>query len=91
MPLYEYSCPACGTFEASHPMAEAARPQACPACARLAGRILSAGHVGDGRSGGRGRRRTAREPRLVRRAERPDVPAPTRTHAHATRPWMLGH
>ena len=32
MPTYDYDCDRCGPFSESHPMAEFARPQPCPAC-----------------------------------------------------------
>jgi len=32
MPLYDYSCPACGVFEKWQPAARAGDPVACPGC-----------------------------------------------------------
>ena len=36
MPTYDYDCERCGPFTESHPMAEFALPQACPACGEAA-------------------------------------------------------
>lgn len=46
MPLYDYACAACGEFRAFRPMRESDQPQACPACARLSERTLSAPFLG---------------------------------------------
>lgn len=88
MPIYEYACPACGTFEASCSMGGAGRPRPCPTCARRAPRILSAAHIGGPAARGRGRPRASPEPRLVQREERAPPP-PTVAHSHSGRPWML--
>jgi putative FmdB family regulatory protein len=42
MPFYDYLCERCGTFSALVPMAHASSPRACPGCATLAPRIVSA-------------------------------------------------
>jgi putative FmdB family regulatory protein len=47
MPVYDYSCGACGTFSANRPMAEYREPQACPGCGEPAPRVLSAPHFAD--------------------------------------------
>lgn len=41
MPVYEYQCPDCGTFEALRSMAQYQAPLACPVCAKSAQRILA--------------------------------------------------
>jgi putative FmdB family regulatory protein len=40
MPVYEYSCPTCGPFEATRPIAEFDRPVPCPGCGAEAPREL---------------------------------------------------
>lgn len=42
MPLYEYSCRACGTFSAMRRMAECSQPSDCPDCGSAATRVISA-------------------------------------------------
>jgi putative FmdB family regulatory protein len=52
VPRYEYRCRDCAqTFEVSRPMAESARPAACPAGHGDTVRLLSAVAVTGGRSG----------------------------------------
>ncbi len=41
MPLYEFRCTDCGTFEEWRTMAESSNPAHCPACAQSAQRIYS--------------------------------------------------
>jgi putative FmdB family regulatory protein len=40
MPVYEYSCDACGVFNAQRPMAEYLEPHACPGCGTPSARVL---------------------------------------------------
>lgn len=40
MPTYDYGCERCGPFSESHPMAEFATPQPCPACGEPAPRVF---------------------------------------------------
>jgi len=46
MPNYDYDCQRCGPFSESHPIADYARPQACPACGDLAPRALTLPAIG---------------------------------------------
>lgn len=41
MPIYDFSCPACGAFEAAHPMTGVPRTKQCPACGGDARRVFS--------------------------------------------------
>ena len=41
MPIYDFSCPACGPFEAAHPMTEVPRSGSCPGCGGAARRVFS--------------------------------------------------
>ncbi len=50
MPTYDYDCERCGPFSESHPMAEFALPQACPACGDAAPRALTSPAIGGGRA-----------------------------------------
>ncbi len=40
MAIYEYTCSACGPFEADRPMAEYRQPLACPECGVEAPRVM---------------------------------------------------
>lgn len=40
MPVYDYSCPTCGPFEALMPMARCKDPVTCGACGATAPRVL---------------------------------------------------
>ena len=42
MPLYDYSCAACGPFKAWQAMSAASKPQGCPQCQEPAERALAA-------------------------------------------------
>jgi putative FmdB family regulatory protein len=46
MPTYDYDCQTCGPFSDAYPMAEFAKPQACPGCGDLAPRMLTAPALG---------------------------------------------
>jgi putative FmdB family regulatory protein len=46
MPNYDYDCERCGPFSESHPMAQFALPQACPACGDPAPRALTSPAIG---------------------------------------------
>ena len=48
MPTYDYDCDRCGPFTESHPMAEFALPQPCPACGDAAPRALTSPAIGGG-------------------------------------------
>jgi putative FmdB family regulatory protein len=41
MPLYDYSCEQCGSFEAKREAAEAGTPAACPECGAASDRVWS--------------------------------------------------
>jgi putative FmdB family regulatory protein len=40
MPLYDYDCPHCGTFDAIRSIARREDPAACPTCEQAAQRVL---------------------------------------------------
>ncbi len=42
MPLYEYRCEACGSFDQRRDSADATSPLDCPSCARPARRVYTA-------------------------------------------------
>ncbi|HMJ02976.1 MAG TPA: zinc ribbon domain-containing protein [Conexibacter sp.] len=41
MPVYAFTCEACGPFELSRPMAEAGAPARCPSCRTMARRVFT--------------------------------------------------
>jgi putative FmdB family regulatory protein len=45
MPLYEYECESCGTFESFRPISRASTPCACPSCQAPAERVWSVPRV----------------------------------------------
>ncbi|HWH11290.1 MAG TPA: FmdB family zinc ribbon protein [Solirubrobacteraceae bacterium] len=107
MPVYEYTCPACGPFDREQPVALAsAAPVACGSCGLESARAFHA-------PGGRGPRRTRQLDGAGRstleRIDRSEqgipevgsppagrrmhggVPAPGAHSRHASRPWQIGH
>lgn len=86
MPLYEYGCPACGSFELLLSMAAATREASCPGCGAPARRLVSAPGLS---------RANSAEHRLLERTTRtavePDVvaappPGPGRAPRYTTNP-----
>ncbi len=99
MPLYNYSCADCGPFRAWQSMSNAAEPVACPTCAGLAARMVSAPFVANmdphNRIAHQRNEKSAHEPRV---ATHQMLHGQRRTaqhrhaHRHApTRPWTIGH
>ncbi len=89
MPLYEYRCDTCGTFDERRPSTEATAPLDCPGCAGPARRVYTppGGHsrVGLlGAAGGRDRARLGRaltgEPTVTGRPA--GTRLPSAPHAH---------
>lgn len=91
MPLYEFSCPACGPFELVRPMADAAAAAACPACGSEARRVLTPPHLTvlarPLRAALEWEERSAHEPDVVDEKRGRRLP-----HGHAPAPpWIVGH
>jgi putative FmdB family regulatory protein len=40
MPIYQYRCNACGTFEHYHSLAEYLTPTGCPECSKIATKVI---------------------------------------------------
>ena len=91
MPIYAFACEACGEFDVTRGMADAAAPAACPTCGATARRVFSPP----------GLALLARPMRRVldleeKSAHEPEVATEKRgrplPHRHApTPPWVLEH
>lgn len=46
MPLYEFDCCDCGTFDAQRTVDDRDRPESCPECGKASDRILSIPNLG---------------------------------------------
>ena len=102
MPVYDYHCAACGTFESNRPMKESSDPAACPQCKALTARVLVAPSLNLMKASKRKaeirNEKSANAPEVVTRIT-PD--ASHRAHGHhdahdhrrhkPARPWMIGH
>jgi putative FmdB family regulatory protein len=91
VPVYAYTCAACGPFDVARPMAEAAVPARCPGCGKEARRVFTPpGLALLGRPVRRAldmEEKSAHEPAVV--SEKRGRPMP---HRHApSPPWALGH
>ena len=105
MPLYDYHCTGCGPFRAWRSMHEAREPAPCPDCESPGARAVAAPNLAlmasSRRTAHQRNEKSAHEPRLESRAERPSH-GHQHQHGHgghghhhhhhtATRPWMIGH
>lgn len=107
MPIYEFECGGCGTFEVSRPMAALRPVEPCPRCRAEAPRVFSAFGLLRGKSQQGGARAGSGEPgapKVVRSAAAGEERNEARTRRKAApearsqlqaaghgRPWMMGH
>ena len=100
MPLYDYHCENCGPFRHFRPISERSSPLECDECGAEAERILTATQLNVMSSNNRiaetRNEKSAHEPGVVNvmkpaHEPGPRAPKPQHGHAHAHRPWMLGH
>ncbi|MDQ2963647.1 MAG: zinc ribbon domain-containing protein [Pseudomonadota bacterium] len=103
MPIYDYYCAACGSFEQRRPMKESGEPAACPVCHALSARVLTAPSLnlmkGSDRKAEERNEKSAHAPDVVHRlgpeASDRRHPAHHRSRDYKphkpTRPWMVGH
>jgi putative FmdB family regulatory protein len=88
MPLYEFRCDECGTFDAWRTIVERSAPAPCPSCETMSQRIFSVPALK--LSGTLRFQPESPEPQLVKRE--PDPAARTKARSHTGgRPWMIGH
>ena len=88
MPIYEFSCADCGSFDMTRTIAEAGEPASCPICGRGARRIFSPPNLALLAKGMRGaldlEEKSAHEPDLASEKRGRRLP-----HKHElTPPWV---
>jgi putative FmdB family regulatory protein len=91
MPVYEFTCEGCGTFDLMRPMAESSAPARCPNCGTAAARVFTPPGVAlldaPVRRALDTEDKSAHEPDVV--SERSGRPLP---HSHEpSPPWVLSH
>ncbi len=105
MPVYDYSCDACGVFAVHRPMAEYREPHDCPSCGVPAPRVLLtpprlAGMESARRTAFQTNERAAHSPRQASAHTYMDPAAGARAARDASggaktfpgaRPWMISH
>jgi putative FmdB family regulatory protein len=91
MPLYEYKCETCGSFEQWRMLAEAGTPMYCPTCQAVAQRIFSAPNVNLNSGSVRLRGGEAKEPRVVKSSQDKEPATPKYSQQRNGRPWMISH
>jgi putative FmdB family regulatory protein len=85
MPLYDYSCAACGGFRVFRPLRESSLPADCPACAAPCQKLVTAPFLADmnphNRIAHQRNEKSSHEPQIMSHAalERSGVP---RAHVH---------
>lgn len=90
MPLYEFRCETCGTFEQWRIMREASKPMLCPTCHVEAKRIYSVAGLMMS-SSLRSHIEGSAEPRIIHRPESEKSTTKGRYHYPKGRPWMISH
>lgn len=88
MPIYEFRCNTCGTFETWRSMAQASEPMLCPSCDTLAQRIYSVAGLILTPSALSRRIEQSAEPKVQQRQSHSH--SHNHNHRHG-RPWMIGH
>lgn len=106
MPVYQYNCATCGSFEETASISRFADPCECPSCGALSPRnLLSVPQLSTlnskARAGHMINERASDNPKLASatgmRPTGPKIKSRARTHADGsksmsgTRPWMLSH
>ena len=92
MPVYQFMCPTCGTFDVRRAMPDASAPAECPTCHGLGQRVYTPpGLVRVPSSVRLGRaleEKSAHEPAVVREPVGRPLPSARRGHRP---PWVVGH
>jgi putative FmdB family regulatory protein len=95
VPVYEFLCDDCGSFEQRRSFAAAGEPMACPSCGHEARRVYSMPNtrrMPAALSGAMDRsEKSAHEPKVIERPARGQRSSgKALRHSHG-RPWTLGH
>ncbi len=94
MPVYDFVCEDCGSFEQQRSFTEAGNPMTCPSCGRKARRVYSMPNtkrMSNALSGAMNRaEKSAHEPEVARRPVEGKRSSKKHHHNHE-RPWMMGH
>lgn len=88
MPLYEYKCDVCGTFEQWRTLAEVSTPMLCPTCETVAKRVFSPPSVNLNSSS---LQLQSGEPRVIKRSQDQEATTPRYSQQRQGRPWMVSH
>lgn len=86
MPLYDFKCQTCGTFEKWVALANFERTVFCPDCSEVAARMFSPPML---LSGSLRLKEESKEPKVVEKGN--SIPARPRNQVAKGRPWMIGH
>lgn len=94
MPIYEFLCEGCGSFERQRSLSESSGPMKCPECGEEARRVYSMPSfksLSKGQKELRRREEQSGEPKLGVKT-RKEGPAPTpKPGKSAGRPWQISH
>lgn len=90
MPLYEFRCDTCGSFEQWRRLEQASEPMLCPTCEVVAKRIYSVAGLIMTPAVLRRRVEQSVEPKVVKRSDPKHSKSHDHNHHHG-RPWMIGH
>ncbi len=94
MPVYDFVCEDCGSFEQQRSFTEAGNPMTCPSCGRKARRVYlmpNTKRMSNALSGAMNRaEKSAHEPEVARRPVEGKRSSKKHHHNHE-RPWMMGH
>jgi len=88
MPLYEYKCDVCGTFEQWRTLAEVSTPMLCPTCETVVKRVFSPPSVNLNSSS---LQLQSGEPRVIKRSQDQEAATPRYSQQRQGRPWMVSH
>lgn len=95
MPLYEFRCLTCGSFEEWRCLAEFSKPAKCPRCQTVGSRVFTPPNLVRTPAAIRKARfleeKSANEPEVVvRRPRQEEPPQRPKPYVTGSRPWMVG-
>jgi len=86
MPLYEYRCDDCGSFDQWRTISQCNETVFCPECEKISMRIFSPPMI---LSGTLRFKKESKEPQLLQKEKATKTPK-VKEHK-GSRPWMIGH